>query len=144
MPNEPRVSAAMCAYGRTLAEPRLSPDGSLVAFLANVGGRGQLVVIDAGGGPERVVTSDPPPRPAAAYGGGAFDWTPSSDALVYAATDGGLWHVPATGGVPRRVVAPQPDGPVAAPAVSPDGTRVVFVIDQHHVAVVAFDGEAWP
>jgi dipeptidyl aminopeptidase/acylaminoacyl peptidase len=134
----------MCAYGRTLAEPRLSPDGSLVAFLANVAGRGQLVVVDADGGPERVVTSDPPPRPAAAYGGGAFDWTPSSDALVYAATDGGLWRVPVTGGVPRRVVAPQPDGPAAAPAVSPDGTRVAFVVDQHHVGVVPLDGDAWP
>ena len=57
---DPRVTAAMCAYGRTLAEPRLSPGGELVAFLANVGGRGQLVLVDARGGPEVVVTSDGP------------------------------------------------------------------------------------
>src|SRR3954468_14900966 len=104
MPNEPRVSAAMCAYGRTLAEPRLSPDGALVAFLANVMGRGQLVVVRAEGGPELVVTSDPPPRPVAAYGGGAFDWLPDGTGLVYAAGDGALWLVPVAGGLPRRVV----------------------------------------
>ncbi|MEY2458492.1 MAG: hypothetical protein QOG30_322, partial [Acidimicrobiaceae bacterium] len=98
---EPRVSAAMCAYGRTLAEPRLSPDATHVAFLVNVAGRGQLVIVDAGGGPELVVTNDPAPRPAAAYGGGAFDWTPDGEGLVYAAGDGGLWFVAATGGVPR-------------------------------------------
>jgi dipeptidyl aminopeptidase/acylaminoacyl peptidase len=141
---DPRVTAAMCAYGRTLAEPRLSPDGSRVAFLANVSGRGQLVVVDSIGGPELVVTSDPGPRPAAAYGGGAFDWTPDGEALVYAAGDGGLWIVPATGGAPRSVVQKQPDGAIAAPAVSPDGTRVAFVVDQHHVGIASLDGSGWP
>jgi dipeptidyl aminopeptidase/acylaminoacyl peptidase len=134
----------MCAYGRTLAEPRVSPDGSRVAFLANVAGRGQLVLVEAGGGPELVVTNAPPPRPAAAYGGGAFDWTPDGDALVYAATDGGLWLVASTGGVPRPIVGRQPDGAVAAPAVSPDGTEVAFVVDQHHVGVASLDADQWP
>jgi len=134
----------MCAYGRTLAEPRLSPDGERIAFLANVGGRGQLVVVDSMGGPELVVTSDPGPKPAAAYGGGAFDWTPDGDGLVYAATDGALWFVAATGGKPRCVVPKQPDGPIAAPAVSPDGTRVAFVVEQHHVGIALLDGSAWP
>ncbi|MEY2435115.1 MAG: hypothetical protein QOC92_4840 [Acidimicrobiaceae bacterium] len=140
----PRVTAAMCAYGRTLAEPRLSPAGSRIAFLANVGGRGQLVIVDPQGGPELVVTSDPAPRPAAAYGGGAFDWTHDGEGLVYAAIDGGLWFVPATGGLPRCVVPKQPDGPIAAPAVSPDGRKVVFVVDQHHVGISPLDGSAWP
>ena len=39
----------MCARGRTLAEPWLSPDGSRVAFLANSGRRGQLVVVPVTG-----------------------------------------------------------------------------------------------
>jgi dipeptidyl aminopeptidase/acylaminoacyl peptidase len=134
----------MCAYGRTLAEPRLSPDGTRVAFLVNVGGRGQLAIVDSRGGPELVVTSDPAPRPAAAYGGGAFDWTPDGDGLVYAASDGGLWFVPAIGGLPRSIVPKQPDGAIAAPAVSPDGTRVAFVVDQHHVGVAPLDGRGWP
>src|SRR5437867_3787359 len=70
----PRITAAMCARGRVLAEPRLAPDGSRVAFLANQATRGQLVVVPADGGAELVVTADPPVTPAAAYGGGAFDW----------------------------------------------------------------------
>ncbi|MEY2431765.1 MAG: hypothetical protein QOC92_1490 [Acidimicrobiaceae bacterium] len=134
----------MCAYGRTLAEPRLSPDATRVAFVASAAGRGQLVIVDATGGQELVVTSDPAPRAAAAYGGGAFDWTPDGEALVYAATDGGLWFVPATGGVPRSAVTKQPDGALAAPAVSPDGTRVAFVVDQHHVGIAPLDGSGWP
>src|SRR6185312_10265316 len=31
-----------------------------------------------------------------------------------------------------------------APAVSPDGTQVAFVIDQHHIAVASIDGDQWP
>ena len=137
-----RITAAMCASGRTLAEPRLSPDGSRIAFLANVLGRGQLVVVDVDGGHEVVVTSEPRPRPAAAYGGGAFDWTPDGGALVYAAVDGGLWLVPAGGGVPRCVVQ---QGPATAPAVSPDGGRVAYLVDSHHVAVASLEeGGPWP
>ncbi len=109
----------MCGRGRVLAEPRLSPDGHWVAFVATADGRGALVVVAAGGGPEVVVTSDPPPPPTASYGGGTFDWTPSGDALVYVGADRGLYHQPVAGGPPRLVVG---DGPVAAPAVSPDGT----------------------
>jgi dipeptidyl aminopeptidase/acylaminoacyl peptidase len=134
----------MCAYGRVLAEPRLSPDHERLAFVTNVAGRGQLVVIPAAGGPEVVVTSDPPPRPVAAYGGGAFDWTPDGSALVYAATDGALWWVAADGGRPRRVIGPHPDGACAAPAIDASGTRVAFVVNQQHVAVAPLDGSPWP
>lgn len=132
----------MCAYGRGVVEPRLSPDGTRVAFVATAFGRGALVVVPAGGGAELVVTAEPAPRPAASYGGGAFDWTPDGASLVYAAVDGGLWLVPATGGAARRIVE---HGPVAAPAVSPDGTRVAYTVDSHHVAVASLDeGGPWP
>ncbi|HEX9992436.1 MAG TPA: hypothetical protein VGB14_05870, partial [Acidimicrobiales bacterium] len=142
---QPTVTAAMCAYGRTLAEPRLSPDGSRLAFLANVLGRGAVVVVPVAGGPELTVTAGPPPRPAAAYGGGAFDWTPDGGAIVYAAVDGGLWLVPATGGRPRQVVERPSSGAATAPAVSPDGTRVAYLVDAHHVAVASLEeGGSWP
>ncbi len=134
----------MCAFGRVLAEPRLSPDGERLAFVTNVAGRGQLVVMPAAGGPEVVVSSDPPPRPVAAYGGGAFDWTPDSNALVYAATDGALWQVAADGGRPRQVVGKHPDGACAAPAIDRDGVCVAFVVNQQHVAIAPLDGSAWP
>lgn len=132
----------MCARGRVVAEPRLAPDGSRIAFLANQAARGQLVVMPATGGAEVVVTADPPVTPAAAYGGGAFDWTPDGNGFVYASTDGGLYLVDAQGGPPRRLVE---HGPVAAPAVAPDGTRVAYVVDAHDVGVasVAADGP-WP
>ncbi|HLY83943.1 MAG TPA: hypothetical protein VKQ71_13205, partial [Acidimicrobiales bacterium] len=88
----PRITAAMCARGRILAEPRLSPDGSVVAFAVTFGGRGSLVVVPSAGGPEVVVTAAPPVAPAAAYGGGIFDWLPGADGLVYVGADGCLYH----------------------------------------------------
>lgn len=139
----PRISAAMVAGGRTLAEPRLSPDGDRLAFLSTVGGVAQLTVVDVAGGPELVITTTPPPLPSRAYGGGAFDWTPDGEALVYAATDGGLWRQPLVGGPPTRLVTG--GGPVAAPAVSPDGTRVAYVIDTREVCVTSIDADGpWP
>ncbi len=105
---------------------------------------GQLVVMPAIGGAEVVVTSDPPPRAVASYGGGAFDWTPDGEALVYAGVEGGLWLTSSSGGVARRVVAKQPDGGCSAPSISPDGTRVSFVVNQQHVAVAPLDGSTWP
>src|SRR5687768_17503918 len=59
----PRVTAAMVASGRAVAEPRLSPDGRHLAFVATEDGRSRLVVVDAAGGPERVLTTDPAPLP---------------------------------------------------------------------------------
>lgn len=139
---EPTITAAMCAYGRVLGEPRLSPDGASVAFVATALGRAQLIVVPVDGGAELAVTSDPAPRPATAYGGGTFDWTPDGAALVYAATDGGLWLV-AAGGGPARCVTDR--GPAAAPAVSPDGSRVAYTVDAHDVAVASLAaGGPWP
>ncbi|MGI8982975.1 MAG: hypothetical protein ACR2HM_00320, partial [Acidimicrobiales bacterium] len=67
----PRLTAALCAWGRSLGEPRLAPGGERVAFVSTAAGRSQLVVValreSAGGlcaGPEVVVTSTPAPRGA--------------------------------------------------------------------------------
>lgn len=142
---ERTVTAAMCAYGRTLAEPRLSPDGTRLAFGATAFGRGAVVVVPADGGAELTITAGPPPRPSAAYGGGAFDWTPDGRAVVYAAVDGALWLVDAAGGAPRQVVERPAAGAAGVPAVSPDGTRVAYVVDGHHVAVASLEeGGPWP
>jgi dipeptidyl aminopeptidase/acylaminoacyl peptidase len=131
----------MCARGRALSEPRVSPDGTLIAYVVTAAGRGALAVVPVAGGPEVVVTSDPPP-PAAVHGGGVFDWAPSSDALVYVGADELLHYQPICGGPPRTVVD---DGPVAAPAVSPDGTRVAYGRDGRHIAVASlFPGAPWP
>lgn len=139
-----RISAAMAAEGRTLAEPRLRPDGGAIAFLATAAGTARLVVVELDGpGGEVVVTTDPPPVPSQAYGGGAFDWLPDGSGLVYAAVDGALWRQAATGGPPVRLVTG--GAPAGAPAVSPDGTRVAYVVDSRDVAVTSLDPDGpWP
>lgn len=134
----------MCARGRVVAEPRLSPDGDRVAFVSSRAARGELVIVSTTGGPELVVTADPPVRASAAYGGGAFDWVPDGGAVVYAAPDKAIHLVASDGGPPRPVVAA---GTAAAtcPAVAPDGSRVAYLLDAHHVAVAPLAEDApWP
>ncbi len=139
----------MCAHGRTLADPRLSPKGDRAALVVSSAGRAQVVVLHRsalGWGPETVVTSDPAPQGARTFGGGVLDWTPDGEALVFAGKDGALWWVAATGG-PARLVTPAPaEGAAQAPAVSPDGAWVAFVADERHVLVTALRPEApsWP
>lgn len=136
----------MVTGGRVLGESRLSPDGTLVAIVASGGGKSaQLVTVPVGGGCEVVLTTEPSPGAARADGGGMFDWLPDGSALVYAAVDGGLWCQPAAGGPARPVAARHAAGPAAAPAVSPDGTQVAYVVDQRHVAVASLDELGpWP
>jgi dipeptidyl aminopeptidase/acylaminoacyl peptidase len=141
-PDSTRVTASMCARGRVLAEPRLSPDGATLAVAVTVDGRGSLVLVAADGGPELQLAAGPPVAPAAAYGGGVFDWVPTGDALVYVGADGLLYRQPVDGRPPRTVIA---NGPVTAPAVSPDGHRVAYVLDGRHVAVASLDQQGpWP
>lgn len=139
-----RVTAAMVAAGRTIGEPRLSPDGATVAFVSSRGGTAELVLVPADGGPEVVLSTDPAPLRARTDGGGVFDWHPGGEGLAYAAADGGIWWQPVGGCPPRRVAAPHADGPAANPAVSADGERVAFVVDTRHVAVADLDGRTWP
>jgi dipeptidyl aminopeptidase/acylaminoacyl peptidase len=140
-----RVTAAMVAGGRVVGEPRLAPDGATVAVVSTAGGRAQLVLLPVGGGAELVVSTEPPPCSARLDGGGVFDWLPDGSGLVYAATDGGLWLQRATGGPPRPVTGRHAAGPASAPASSPDGTRVAYVVDQRHVAVASLDPHGpWP
>jgi dipeptidyl aminopeptidase/acylaminoacyl peptidase len=136
----------MVARGRTLAEPRLSPDGTRVAFVSALDGRASIVVVPADGGAERVVTTDPAPPPIGAYDGGAFDWMPDGSGVVHVGADGGLHLAPIDGGPSRPVAGTASStGPAAAPAVSPDGTQVAYTVDAHHVAVASLDAIGpWP
>lgn len=133
----------MVAAGRTLGDPRLSPDGSLVAFVTS-STRSDIAVVPTAGGPERVLTTEPAPLRARTDGGGVLDWLPDGSGVAYAAADGGIWLQPIDGEPPRRVVAPHADGPAASPAVSPDGERVAYVVDSRHVAVVHLHDGSWP
>jgi dipeptidyl aminopeptidase/acylaminoacyl peptidase len=141
---KPTITAEMVAGGRTIGEPRLSPDGLRVMFVAAWGASTALVVMPVGGGPERIVTTSPaPPRPRP-FGGGSFRWLPDGSAVVYAAVDGNLWRQPAAGGAATRLTDQLEGAEASNPAVSPDGARVAFVVNEQHVEVVGTDGSTQP
>lgn len=126
-----RVTPWMVASGRRIVEPRLSPDGMVIAFLTDVGPRTGLVSITLGDGPspqpgpELVLTSDPAPSSTHPMGGGVWTWLPDSSGVLHVARDGGIHHVPVGGGTGRLVVAPSsPDEKLWGPVVSPDGRWV--------------------
>jgi dipeptidyl aminopeptidase/acylaminoacyl peptidase len=141
------VTAAMCAAGRVLGEPRLAPDGSRVAFVASAGGSAALVVVDAGGGPELVLTAGLELRAARPLGGGVHDWLPDGSGLVLVARadpegpgDPGLHLQPVGGGPSRPVWSPGGGSDASSPVVAPDGQRLACVVDERAVVVVDLDG----
>ncbi len=97
-----QISVEMCLAGRDLTEPKPSPDGTSVAFVARWGSSAALSLVPVSGGPERLVTTEPQPSPGRGLGGGCYDWMPDGSGLVYVAGDGNLWHQPLPGGAARR------------------------------------------
>ncbi len=129
------ISVDMCVGGRELTEPKASPAGSVVAFVAQWGSERGVVVVPVDGGPERVVTTEPRPAPGRGLAGGCFDWMPDGSGLVYAAGDGDLWLQPVPGGPARRISDVGEDRRCEAPALSEDGRHVAAVVDQAEVWV---------
>lgn len=134
------ITVDMCLAGRELTEPRLSPDGSTLAFVVSWSGSTAVVTVPVDGGPERLATTAPMPAPGRGLGGGCLAWTPDGQAVVYAARDGDLWLQAITGVGARRVSAVGAGRRAEAPAVSPDGTFVAAVVDQAEVWRWWFDG----
>lgn len=99
-------------------EPTLSPDGKMVAFVAESGGRRQVWTRSIGGGaaPE-VLTKDD-----ADHSGPR--WAPDSRRLIYFAS-GAIWEIPATGGVARRLA-----DAVGPGDLSQDGNKLAFFRSQ--------------
>lgn len=125
------LALALVQSGRDITEPRLSPDGTSVAFVHRWGAASSISVV--GIDPvraERLVTFGPEPAPGRGVGGGCFDWLPTSSGLVYCGRDGELWEV--EGHRVRRLTAHERT--VQAPAVGPD--FVVHVLDDAEVWLV--------
>ncbi len=150
-PDLPRVPIDACVGARELTEPRLAPDGrSLVVAASDEHGTALLRCrVDDGGrwdDPE-VLVANPAPRVGRGLGGGCWCWSPDGTAVVYAAVDGNLWWQDLSGpgdeaSPARRLTDHGPDHVAQAPAVAPDGSRVVYVVDQCEVWSVACDGTA--
>lgn len=153
------LAAAACAGGRSFSEPRLSPDGSSVAFVARHAGGTSLVVVDVGlpaakgaslpplpphgevsqyrtvGHEGRVVAGGPEP----AGRGGVLAWLADGGRLAYV-TRAGEVAVVAAGGGASEIVASDIEGGPSALAASPDGSRLAFVADTRAVSTVAVGG----
>lgn len=136
-----RLSLEACLAGRDLTEPRLSPDGRTVAFVATTpgpdGSRSDVVVMPVEGGPERIITSDPV-RAGRALGGGVVDWWPDSQSLVAIDKAGDLVRVFLDGRTTRLLAA---DGrtlssPVVSSSGSLAGSHIALVVDQAEVLVL--------
>lgn len=119
----------------------MSPDGRWVAFVQRTGGAVSINRMPADrDGVERQWTFGPTPAPGRGLGGGCFSWlagVSGDDSIVYAASDGELWHQ--DGARLHRLTTH--DRTVRAPAVasSNDPRLVVYAVDEAEVWLLELD-----
>lgn len=123
--------------GAQLYSPRLSPDGTRVAFELHEGGRRDLALLE-GGAVTRVTDDD------------ALDldpaWSPDGTWLYFASDRGGIFNLYARGedGTVRQVT--NVESGALEPAPSPDGKTLAFVSysrSGYDVATLPVDAASW-
>lgn len=123
-----------------VAEPRLVRGGRAVLYVVSGGGVSALHLVDLDDGFRRVLAEVTGVRGGRGLGGGGWCTVPDDDAVVYVGGDGNLWLQPLEGGASRRLTDEGPDRNAMAPAVSPDGSKVAYVVDLAEVRVVPIVG----
>ena len=135
-------------HRKTVQDPRWSPSGEQIAFLADAGGKAQIFVLDLAGGEARQITQSPTQVHS-------FAWKPDGAAFAYIAADeppkrdkfddsftvhandylmrsatppSHVWTIPAAGGAPKRLTS----GAASASSFgawikwSPSGDRIAY------------------
>ncbi len=132
------LTPAIFSHQRTIAAPKVAPDGERVAFAMEYDGRTDLYVQRSGGWPIQITADH-------ALSGGSYDWSPDGQSIVFtAADDAKLWLMSANGGEPRRLTLLE--GRHHTPRFSPDGNFISFLCDRSEVVdvvVIAADGSAY-
>jgi tricorn protease len=103
-------------------DPRFSPDGKLIGYIAAYDGNGDIYVVPTTGGmPVRVTNHGLPER--------IVDWYPDGTKILFASSmESGkqrfsqFYSVPAAGGLPSKL--PVPYGEIAS--LSPDGSKIAY------------------
>lgn len=126
------VPLSLVSAGRSLSEPRISPDGRWIGFVQRWRGGASINLAPIGGvGPERQLTFGPDPSPGRGLGGGCFTWITAAGegeaTIVYAAIDGELWWQ--RGAVLRQLT--DHERSARAPAVAA-GT-LVYALDEAEI-----------
>jgi TolB protein len=131
--------------GRSLSQPTWSPDGRRIVYVdgqsisSAVQSRyGNLVLITDDGSGRRRITTGPDADP---------DWSPDGRDVVFVhgenlptpEANDDIWVLDLETGAKRRLTDTPPDTYEAAPAWSPDGSRIAFV---RYTGTSEFDGTA--
>lgn len=144
-----RLSPRRFAHLHQVGSPRVSPDGTHIAYIDDYNGRADIFVVDRSGGiPTQVTAEHAAPGISGLYGAASgMAWSPDSASIVYTSPDDGqLWSVTVDGRACRRVT--DIPGAQQQPDWSPAGITFINArpadADAVDVAAVPPDGSAWP